>query len=266
MAETRGSETTAAIEKFRALVREEFDKANKQELLDNLAEILPYDYSPRGKLALKDLMDFLEEIFPEKLSEFNFRRSGDEEIVVDAVKSFIEINNIKKFIEIIRSDPSKDGALARQAVGEYISDRMQTRGYLINNEESEKSGANRNDYDTLPISNDSSSQNYNEQTTAKGNMRVPARERPEPLDKVLRDNLTARGSPRIRRPMRSAAELGADPKSEEHRYDVKIGGRVPRELRDQFVECAKSRDQSQSAALVEAITDYLAKYGCDEPT
>ena len=267
MMEVRGSETTAVSEKLPALVKETIDNAAEEETLDKLAQILPYDRSSIGNNSRNNIKEFLANIFTEALSEFNFRRSADSAIVVDTVRDFIEFNSIKRFLEIVSYDPSPDGDLLRKSINKYVSDRMRAYNHSINIEETIENSVSDN-RENIPyiISENSPQDEYVDQTIEKGNKRVQARESPEPLDKLLRDNLTARGRPRIRRPMRSAAELGADPKSEEHRYDVKIGGRVPRELRDQFVERAKSRDQSQSAALVEAITDYLAKHGCDEPT
>ncbi len=83
----------------------------------------------------------------------------------------------------------------------------------------------------------------------------------EPVDSEEQGNLTVRGTPRIRRPKRSRDELGGDPNDESNRYDVKLGGRVPRELRDRFNRFIESHDKlTQGEALAEALLDFLEKY------
>ncbi|MEP2761476.1 MULTISPECIES: hypothetical protein [Alphaproteobacteria] len=85
---------------------------------------------------------------------------------------------------------------------------------------------------------------------------VPDKDRPS-------TELTARGTPRVRRRYRTREEVGGDPHKEEHKLDVKMGGRVPRELRDSFVELANKKFPTQSAALTEAIREFLQKYQHD---
>lgn len=75
--------------------------------------------------------------------------------------------------------------------------------------------------------------------------------------------LTARGTPRVRRKPRTREDIGGDPNKEENKYDVSLGGRVPRELRDRFVELANQKFPTQTAALTVAIEEFLHKYQCD---
>ena len=71
--------------------------------------------------------------------------------------------------------------------------------------------------------------------------------------------LTAKGKPRLRRPKRSAKDIG-DPQSEENRYTVKLNGRVPRELAERFSACVKDMDGvTQSSVLTEFMEDFLSK-------
>jgi hypothetical protein len=68
---------------------------------------------------------------------------------------------------------------------------------------------------------------------------------------------TKAGTPRLRRSMRSASELGGDPNSEENRYEVKLGGRIDRDLRDHFLEVVKARGVPQGRALELAIQYFI---------
>ena len=69
--------------------------------------------------------------------------------------------------------------------------------------------------------------------------------------------LTARGTPRIRRPKRSREELDGDPHAEANMFEVKLGARIPRELRDEFVAATKKNGMTQTIALTQAIEEYL---------
>jgi hypothetical protein len=72
---------------------------------------------------------------------------------------------------------------------------------------------------------------------------------------------TTRGTPRIRRPKRSREELGDDPNLERNKLDMKLGGRVPRELSDQFKAYVNAHpDMTQSAILTLAIQEFLQKH------
>lgn len=99
-------------------------------------------------------------------------------------------------------------------------------------------------------------------------LRIYHLKRPEELKQLNGDDetqldLTKRGTPRIRRKYRSREEIGGDPHKEEHKLDVKLGGRVPRDLRDRFVELANREFPTQSAALTEAIAEFVQKYQHD---
>ena len=80
----------------------------------------------------------------------------------------------------------------------------------------------------------------------------------EELERLLNKDaspLTARGTERIHRRKRTAKEAMSDP-------HVQIGGRVPSHLRDKFVEVVESLpNKTQSAALEEALLDYIEKNG-----
>lgn len=71
------------------------------------------------------------------------------------------------------------------------------------------------------------------------------------------ETVTVRGTPRIRRKMRSPSEIGGDPQAECNRYDAKIGGRVSKELRNLFVERANSLGMKQGEALEVALNCFL---------
>ena len=91
------------------------------------------------------------------------------------------------------------------------------------------------------------------------------KDREEKLEKLTDDDeteldLTARGTPRIRHRYRSREEIGGDSRAEQHRANVRIGGRVRRELAERFVACAQTQGKGQGAALTEALEDFLAKY------
>ena len=74
---------------------------------------------------------------------------------------------------------------------------------------------------------------------------------------------TARGTPRVRRPKRTRDEVGGDPNAEANKYEVKLGGRVPRDLRDRFIACVEADENlTQGEALTEALEDYLDKHDC----
>lgn len=70
-------------------------------------------------------------------------------------------------------------------------------------------------------------------------------------------DLTVRGTPRVRRPYRSREELQGESQLEANKLDVKLGARVPRELRDEFVEATKKAGVTQTLALTQAIENYI---------
>ncbi|MEM6410175.1 MAG: hypothetical protein AAF683_01410 [Pseudomonadota bacterium] len=70
---------------------------------------------------------------------------------------------------------------------------------------------------------------------------------------------------RKRRPKRKREDLGGDPNAEEHRFDVKLGGRISRRLRDRFIRALDNKGITQGRALTEAIEDYLEKLDISEP-
>lgn len=78
-------------------------------------------------------------------------------------------------------------------------------------------------------------------------------------------DLTARGTPRIRKPMRSREQVGGDPRLEVNRDDVKLGGRIPRELRTEFVAALKDHNLHQGLVLTELIESYLSELKNNEP-
>ncbi len=78
------------------------------------------------------------------------------------------------------------------------------------------------------------------------------------------EDLTARGTPRIRRTYRKSSEISGDPGDEKNRLDAKIGGRVSRELKKEFDKLVSSfDDRTQGSVLTEAIQDILKKYERD---
>lgn len=78
-------------------------------------------------------------------------------------------------------------------------------------------------------------------------------------------DLTTRGTPRIRAPMRSRDQLGGDPNSEANRLNVKLSGRVPRELRSTFASTVIEQGTNQSAVLTELIKKYLEECKTAQP-
>jgi len=75
------------------------------------------------------------------------------------------------------------------------------------------------------------------------------------------EDLTARGTRRKIRKPRPRGSLGDEnPKAEKHVYDVKLGARVERKLKEKFIACAEGQEKTQGDALTEAIEDFLDKY------
>ena len=83
---------------------------------------------------------------------------------------------------------------------------------------------------------------------------------PKQSEQQTKSDLTARGTPRIRRRKRSREEIGGDPHAEANRVNVKIGGRIPVELRDKFLHYANSCGLSQGKVLTRAIEDFIKKH------
>lgn len=87
---------------------------------------------------------------------------------------------------------------------------------------------------------------------------MPNGDEPPPLQ-----DLTTRGTPRVRKLKRTRQAVGGDPNAESHRFDVKLGGRIPRELRDDFVDALAKSELNQGAVLTEIIESYLDKLDRD---
>ncbi|MBL4808242.1 MAG: hypothetical protein JKY31_13305 [Rhodobacteraceae bacterium] len=97
---------------------------------------------------------------------------------------------------------------------------------------------------------------------ASTNVAQPTALKELPDEKVTPD-LTVRGTPRSRKPKRTRHAVGGDPNAETHRFDVKLGGRIPRDLRDDFVVSLAKHELVQGAVLTEIIEAYLDKLDCD---
>jgi hypothetical protein len=75
--------------------------------------------------------------------------------------------------------------------------------------------------------------------------------------------LTARGTPRKlwQRPRRDPSTYSGDPRSEANRRSKIVNGRVPQELREQFIAAAQKLGVSQSEAMAQAIRLFLKENG-----
>ena len=73
-------------------------------------------------------------------------------------------------------------------------------------------------------------------------------------------DLSARGTPRVRRKYRTREEIGGDPSLHANRRDARVNARVDKDLYEAWLKCVAENNLKPGKALTEALQDYLEKH------